>query len=118
MLSNSKREVFILTDSNIDLLSINSNSLSSNYLEKLLSYGFFNTILKATHFSKENFTLIDHILSNSDNTCIKSGVLVNDLSDHLLPFCQLNVKKNLEAKYLNPLVLSPTLIWIVFICVV
>ena len=37
MLSNSKREVFILTDNNIDLLSINSNSLSSNYLEKLLS---------------------------------------------------------------------------------
>ncbi len=47
-LSRVNKDVYILTDSNIDLLSINSNKLSSDYFNKLLFHGFCKTTYKAT----------------------------------------------------------------------
>ena len=67
-LSRVNKEVYILTDSNIDLLSINSNKLSSDYFNKLLFHGFCNTTYKATRFSKVKHSLIDQILSKSINS--------------------------------------------------
>ena len=95
-LSRVNKEVYILTDSNIDLLSINSNKLSSDYFKKLLFHGFCNTTYKATRFSKVKHSLIDQILSKSINSKYKAGVLIQDISDHCFPFCQLNIKLKAE----------------------
>ena len=95
-LAGVNKEVYILTDSNIDLLSINSSKLSSDYFNKLLSHGFCNTTYKATRFSKDNHSLIDQIIYKSVNSSFKSGVLIHDISDHCFPFCQLNIKRKVE----------------------
>ena len=80
-----------MTDPNIDLLSIANSNLSLEYIELLLSYGFINLITKATRLASNASTLIDHIITNKTN--YKSGVIVNDLSDHLLTFTCLDFKK-------------------------
>ena len=102
-LSRVNKDVYILTDSNIDLLSINSNKLSSDYFNKLLFHGFCKTTYKATRFSKDNHSLIDQILSKSINSNYKAGVLIHDISDHCFPFCQLNIKRKVEKIPRNPL---------------
>ena len=82
-----------MTDSNIDLLSIANSNLSLEYIELLLSYGFMNLITKATGLASNSSTLIDHIITNKKCSNYKSGVIVNDLSDHLLIFTCLDFKK-------------------------
>ena len=97
-LSQFNFDSFILTDSNIDLLSLNHNNLSSKYLQSILSHGFLNIIHKSTFFSKYNHSLIDHILTNSHALSFISGVLTQDISDHCFTFCSINLKKEKVAK--------------------
>ena len=97
-LSQFNFDSFILTDSNIDLLSLNHNTLSSKYFQSILSHGFLNIFHKSTLFSQYNHSLIDHILTNSHASSFISGVLTQDISDHCFTFSSINLKKEKVAK--------------------
>jgi hypothetical protein len=84
---------FILTDSNINLLTIDKSKNSQDFLDMMLSNGFLNLITKATRFSNNSFSLIDQIFTNMQIPPAHSGIILNDLSDHLLTFTCLNQKK-------------------------
>ena len=60
----TEKDCYIMTDSNMDLLSIANSNLSLEYIELLLSYGFINLITKATRLASNSSTLIDHIITN------------------------------------------------------
>ena len=87
------KDCYILTDSNVNLLSLSNSSQSLDFLDLLLSYGFLNLITKATRFSKNSFSLIDQIFTNKKSLSFSSGIILNDLSDHLLTFTCLDFKK-------------------------
>ena len=97
-MSQSNFASFILTDSNIDLLSLNHNNLSAKYFQSTLSHGFLNIIHKSTFFSQYNHSLIDHILTNSHASSFISGDLTQDIFDHCFTFCSINLKKEKVAK--------------------
>ena len=94
LLTRTNTVSYILTDSNLDLLKLNENMQSLNYFQTLTSHGFINIINKATRFSTNSASLIDHILTNTRHQAIVSGVLIQDISDHCITFCLINTSKN------------------------
>jgi hypothetical protein len=51
----------VFSDSNINLLKINTSPLTAEYLDVCHSNGFILTNLKASRISTNSFSLIDHI---------------------------------------------------------
>ena len=95
------KDSYILTDSNIDLLSLNRNTNSSRLVELSLSHGFLNLITKASRMNKNSYSLIDQIFTNSDSKNFNSGVLLSDISDHFFTFSSISKKakkKSLKTK--------------------
>ena len=93
LIATSGTDFFILTDSNIDLLRINSLTRNKEFFETALENGLLNVITKATHFSDTNQSLIDHIFTNVNDVNSYSGVLINKISDHFMSFTSLPCKR-------------------------
>jgi len=87
--SNLNKDCFVFLDSNIDLLKMNANTLSNNYMDTNLSNGFIQIICKATRIQNGHFSLIDHILTNTNMPSYCTGTIIEDISDHFINFVQL-----------------------------
>ena len=85
VLSSFSGEVVIGGDFNIDLLKIGEKQTHADYLEMLISNGYIPRIVLPTRLSRRNGTLIDNFLCkmSHDTANITSGVLMNQISDHL-----------------------------------
>lgn len=102
VIKNMKHSAFVCGDFNINLLAIGTNKHYSAYFDNILSKGFFPRITLPTRLSEaSNYTtntLIDNILSNkieeSDDT--KSGILINDISDHKMIFTYIKNNSYIE----------------------
>ena len=101
-LANSTNDCVITGDFNIDLLKIESRSLYSEYIELIYSLSFIPTISLPTRLSRKKATLIDHIFykSASKSNTTNGGIIVSNISDHLMPFICLdkNVKRAILPK--------------------
>ena len=75
-------------DSNINLLNVNQNNSSTHFIESSMQHGFIQTIAKATRIFNNNTSLINHIFTNSKNSEVNTGVIINDISDHFITFIQ------------------------------
>ena len=99
-LLSQKHKTYICGDFNIDLLKYHSNNGSKYFAEQMFSSGFVPVINKPTRITKSSSTLIDNIWSN-DMTNIstsKSGILIEDFSDHLPIFHITNSSKKSNNK--------------------
>ena len=91
-INNLKRSSFICGDLNINLLQISTNNHYNSFFDRVLAKGFFPKITLPTRLSDaSNYTcntLIDNILTNdiTDPHKSKSGILINDISDHKMIF--------------------------------
>jgi len=81
---------YVFLDANINLLKLNENSLSSDYMDTILTNGFIQLVSKATRIQNNKSSLIDHILSNSNLPTYNVGTIIDDLSDHFMNFIQIN----------------------------
>ena len=99
------QEVYILGDLNYDLLDKNNYILEGNnskrsvpwvnqYLQFMSMHNLKQLIRSPTRVAKSSSTLLDHILTNSDEMITKSGVLNIGLSDHQLIFCTRKKQKS------------------------
>ena len=84
-LSNSKNDIYLLGDYNIDLLKINTCSKAKQYVDTFFSYGFLQTITKPTRCTNSAATLIDHCITNVLSPVHISNIITCKLSDHF-PF--------------------------------
>lgn len=75
-LSASGRQIFIMRDANINLLSYKWCKFAQEFLCHLQSYSFIPTI------HKPSATLIDNIFINNDDANVQSGNILSDISDH------------------------------------
>ena len=80
-------------DSNINLLNLDTNNHAATYLSNITNSGFILTNFRATRIHNATHSLIDHILTNSKDTNIVSGTIVDDLSDHFMTFIVPNLSK-------------------------
>ena len=60
-------DTYVLTDSNINLLKLNHSQTIALYLETIYSNGFLQKVGKATRISGQSYSLIDHILTKTQN---------------------------------------------------
>lgn len=86
---NQKR-MFICGDFNIDLLNPNHNKSTEEFIDSMFSMGLFLLITRPTRITSHCATLLANIFTNIMEENIKSGLLINYISDHLPVFASYN----------------------------
>jgi hypothetical protein len=86
-LANLNKPSFILTDSNINLASLNHIQNSNDYLNNIISNGFIPINSKSSRVQGNTHSFIDHILTNITNSSnLTVGTIISDISDHFFNF--------------------------------
>lgn len=96
---NGNKKYFFCGDLNIDLLKVSIHKASADYLDMLYARGLYPLITKPSRITETSTTLIDHIFTNSLENTLKSGLVVNDISDHLPVF--LTLEWNITHEVVN-----------------
>ena len=109
-----KQECYLLGDFNINLLHNGENifekkghksklkslpSLEKEYLDFGYSYSLQQLILVPTRIAENTAALFDHVLTNSPQKIIQSGVIELNLSDHELIYCTRKTTKFKSNKH-------------------
>ncbi len=102
-LEKLKLPVFILTDSNIDLLKIETDSNSIRLVNGMAEYSYVNIVDKATRFANSSRTCIDQIWCNQPQSVQKVGICTDSLSDHFHTAALLGLNKD-KKEQVVPLV--------------
>ena len=83
---NLNRPAYVCGDYNIDLLKVKINKHYCSYFDEIISNGFFPKITLPTRIADHSSTLIDIIFTNNIDETGKSGILLNNISDHQIIF--------------------------------
>lgn len=101
-LNHSHKNLVICGDFNIDLLKINSHKPTEKFVNTMCTLMLYPKITRPTRVTSCSSSLIDNIFSNIIDTCILSGILYNDISDHLPIFAVLPISvKQTKCIYNN-----------------
>ena len=76
------KTVFLCGDMKVDLLKYGSDT-NTHYVDTMFSIGLYPLIDKPTRITTYSATLIYTIFNNELYSTISSGLLINDISDHL-----------------------------------
>ena len=82
---NKNNTIFVCVDFNVNLVNHGQHYLRDNFLDILHGYGLYALITQPTRITIHSATLLDNIFTNVPFSNAKSGVIINDISDHL-PF--------------------------------
>ena len=66
-LDRLNKTCYLLTDSNIDLLKVDTHARTKQFLDSMYDYKFLQIITKVTRCVNGSVSLIDHIITNSNN---------------------------------------------------
>lgn len=77
------KKVFICGDFNIDLLNPNKHITTEEFINTMYCMNLFPKITRPTRITSHCATLIDNIFTNDIENKTVSGLLINDISDHL-----------------------------------
>ena len=80
---NTSKSIYLCGDFNIDVLKSAAHNFSKSFFDLLYSYGMFPMIDKPTRVTSYSATLIDNIFTNCFSNNSRSGILYNDITDHL-----------------------------------
>ena len=75
--------LFVCGDFNIDLLKNYEHVGSTKFIDAMYSIGLYPLVDKPSRITQYSATLIDNIFTNELTNQIISGLLINDISDHL-----------------------------------
>ena len=70
-------------DFNYDLLNTSKDKYALSFANLFSSYGFFPMICKPTRIQGQTSSLLDNIFINDSSVVCSSGIINDDLSDHL-----------------------------------
>lgn len=99
-LSKSKLSCYLMGDFNINLINVDSDRKTNEFLSMMVSMSFTPLIDKPTRITDTSATCIDNIfvdIANLQRT--KSGIYTTDISDHLPVFCVTSNKCKPTSKY-------------------
>ena len=85
-LSNENKDIMIMGDFNINLITYNDDKNTGNFLDTMFSQSFLPYITTPTRITRNTKTLIDNIYYNKPLNNIISGNLSSIISDHLIQF--------------------------------
>ncbi|KAK2158717.1 hypothetical protein LSH36_165g06023, partial [Paralvinella palmiformis] len=83
-----------------DLLKVDNHLQTSSLLNEFLANSFLPCISKLTRITDHPQTLIDNIYTNNiqQETVIKSGILLEDISDRLPIVCSVSTQRHHQEK--------------------
>ncbi len=96
-LSDLNKPSYIFLDANINLLRLKENIGCTDYMDTLITNGFVQLISKATRIQNDKTSLIDHILTNTNQCKYNAGTIIEDLSDHFINYLQISSCKQPNA---------------------
>ena len=76
------KKCYLMRDFNLDLLKIDENQYTKDFINQMFSSTFYPLISKPTRITNISATLIDNIFVNDLEECHRCGILYTDLSDH------------------------------------
>ena len=79
----SKKVIYICGDFNVDILKSDTHPGTRYFVDTMFNLGLFPLINKPSRVTESTTTLIDNIFTNDLVAFNLSGLLVNDISDHL-----------------------------------
>ena len=86
LISKGNKHCYVMGDFNLDLLQYNHHVPTQEFIDSLFSHAFLPLISNPTRLTSYSATLIDNIFTNNLAPCVFSGIILNDLSDHLTVF--------------------------------
>ena len=98
--NKSKAEYIFAGDYNIDLLKLHTHDKTASFVNNVYAHSCLPVITSPTRFGEECSTLIDNIFTNKPSENIISGLLIDNISDHLPIFY---ISRNLAngSKYIT-----------------
>ena len=94
MNGEKNKDSIVGLDHNLDFLKMHLHKPTERFYDLLLESNYLPTITRPTRICKNSATLIDNILiSNRLQEAYKSGIILNDISDHLPSICLLREVK-------------------------
>ena len=94
----TNKPIFICGDFNFDLFKTNENGPVQEFFNTFSSSGFWPLISKATRVSNQCLSLLDNIYCNDLSLVKKSGLLIDDTTDHFPVFTHLNLSPICQQK--------------------
>lgn len=88
-LSTKYTTVYICLDSNINSHTVKQHHTNFEYFNTIHTNGYLQCINHSTRIQGNTHSLIDHILTNSNEEIITTGTLILDISDHFMTFITL-----------------------------
>jgi hypothetical protein len=95
VLAKEKKPCYILGDYNINLLKFQTHLPIGDFINTILSNGFYQLIDKPTRITLNSATLIDNILTNVHSEKLSPAIWLTDISDHLPVLVTIPSKKSL-----------------------
>ena len=96
--------IYLMGDYNINLLNVESHSLTADFNDLMYSHGLIPLITRPTRVTENSATIIDNIFTykilNTHEESVQ-GFLVTDISDHYPSFCvnKTIVQRNINVTY-------------------
>ena len=100
-LSASGKQIFLMGDTNLNLLRFHNCKYVQNLILSLQSLNLTPTIDKPTRVHNNSYSLIDNIFVSNLEDNIISGNIISDLTDHFSQFYDHLSKKRLVRDYSN-----------------
>ena len=86
LIYKGNKHCYVMGDFNLDLLQYNHHVPTQEFIDSLFSHAFLPLISNPTRLTSYSATLIDNIFTNNLAPSVFSGIILNDLSDHLPVF--------------------------------
>ena len=99
-LNKTNSGVLLAGDYNINLLQIKQKDHFGNFFDSMLNNSFYPKITLPTRFAKYSCSLLDNIFCKLTPKISesKAGILLTNISDHLMTFLQVNFKTKREKR--------------------
>ena len=78
-----KNTVYMCGDFNVDLLQFDKHGGTNDFIDQIYTLGLHPLITRPTRITSHSKTLIDNIFTSDLSSQIHSGLIINDMSDHL-----------------------------------
>ena len=83
---SNQKVMFICGDFNIDLLNPNNQKPNEDFINTMYSLSLYPKITRPSRITSHCATLIDNIFMNNTENNTISGLLINDIRNHLPVF--------------------------------
>ena len=92
------KTVYLCGDFNVDFLQYDKHADTNNFVDQLFSFGLHPLKTRPTRITRDSKTLTDNIFTTDLYSRKQSGLIINDISDHL-PIYAVTEYIHQEAKH-------------------